>query len=393
MSDASIAGNGGIAARVAGFYGKWKKELLSVKVFRLLVRLILVFAVVSIPYWLFFASDRYVSEAIVVIQRTDQISGPATSLPAGLASIAGGAGPNSSDQLLLSEYLLSVDMLKKLDAAFDLRSHYSNWHIDPISRMWLKNESMEWFYQYWLSRVDVEYDDYNGVLNIRVQAYDPKTAQAIVNFMIREGEAHMNLIGHQLAQSQVDFLTKQVTLAHDRLLDTTQNLIDFQNHQGLVAPQATAESLNALIDKLEAQKTGIQTQLASLPATLSPTQPTVVMLKKSLSALEDQITQKRAELASPSRRTLNYTVEEFQRLQMQVSFTQDLYKTALSALEQGRMNAARTLKMVSILQAPTNPGYPMQPARLYNAFVTLLIALALVGVVKLLESIILDHVD
>lgn len=35
--------------------------------------------------------------------------------------IAGVAGVNRSDQLLLREYLLSVDMLKKLDAELDLR--------------------------------------------------------------------------------------------------------------------------------------------------------------------------------------------------------------------------------------------------------------------------------
>jgi capsular polysaccharide transport system permease protein len=382
-----------MADKFGAIYGNCKKALLSVKIFRLIVRLIFIYAILSIPYWLLIASDRYVSQAIVVIQRTDQISGPSVNLPAGLAGIAGASSPNSSDQLLLSEYLLSVDMLKKLDAAFDLRSHYSGWHRDPLSRMLYKNEPIEWFYQYWLSRVDVEYDEYNGVLNIAVQAYDPKTAQAIVEFMIREGEAHMNLIGHQLAQSQVDFLTRQVIDSHDRLLDATQTLISFQNHQGLVAPQVTAASLNALIDKLEGQKTEVQTQLASLPATLSPNQPTVVMLRSNLNALEQQIAQRKAELASPTRRTLNYSVEEFQRLQMQVSFAQDLYKTALSALEQGRMNAARTLKMVSILQAPTKPGYPLEPERIYNTFVTLLVAIALVGVVKLLESIILDHVD
>jgi capsular polysaccharide transport system permease protein len=393
MKESSGTLNGTVAARVTAIYGDCKSALFSVRVFQLIVWAIVIVAILSIPYWLLIASDRYVSQAVVVIQRTDQINSPSASLPAGIPGIGSVGGPNSSDQLLLSEYLLSVDMLEKLDAAFDLRSHYSGWRRDPVSRMLFKDEPIEWFYQYWLSRVEVDYDDYNGVLNIQVQAYDPKTAQAIVEFMIREGEAHMNLIGHQLAQSQVDFLTKQVTLAHDRLLDDTQTLINFQNHQGLVAPQVTAESLNTLIEKLEAQKTDVQTQLASLPATLSPNQPTVVMLRKNLAALQQQITQKRAELASPDRRTLNYSVEEFRRLQMQVSFAQDLYKTALSALEQGRMNAARTLKMVSILQAPTRPNYPLEPKRIYNTFVTLLLAGALIGVMKLLEGIVLDHVD
>ncbi|MBN3852513.1 chain-length determining protein [Paraburkholderia sp. Ac-20340] len=360
------------------------------RVFKLIIWAVIVFAVLSIPYWLIFASDRYVSQATVIMQRTDQINGPSMVIP---TAISAAAGVNSSDQLLLREYLLSEDMLEKLDARLDLRSHYSNWHRDPVSRMWFKDAPVEWFYQYWLNRVDVEYDDYSGVLRIQVQAYDASTAKAIVDLMVGLGEQHMNELGHQLAQSQVDFLQKQVTFAHDRLLEASTNLINFQNRKGLVAPASTAESLNALIAKLEAQKTDIQTQLASLPADLSPSQPTVLMLKKSLAALEQQIALKRAELASPESRTLNYTVEEFQRLQLQVNFAQDLYKTSLSAMEQGRMDAARTLKMVSVLQSPTMPGYPVQPQRIYNAFVTLLMALAVIGVIKLLESIIRDHVD
>ncbi|WP_244111843.1 chain-length determining protein [Burkholderia diffusa] len=390
MKELSSIKHSRVFAVLASLYARGREQLVSIKAFRLVVRAIIICTILSVPYWLLVASDRYVSEATVVIQRTDQVNGPGASLPA-LVSVAG--GPNSGDQLLLREYLLSVDMLKKLDASLDLRSHFSSGKWDVVSRMWFKNAPDEWFYKYWLSRVDVNYDSYSGVLRIKAQAYDSKTAQAIVNMMVREGEAHMNQIGHDLAQSQVDFLSKQVTLAHDRFLDATQSLVDFQNKKGLTAPQATAESINALIDKLEAQKTDIKTQLASLPASLSADQPTVVMLRNNLNAVEQQITQKRAELTSPSRRTLNYTVEEFQRLQMQAGFAQDLYKTALSALEQGRMDAARTLKMVSILQTPTMPSFPMEPERIYNTIVTILIAAALIGVVKLLESIILDHVD
>lgn len=377
--------------RWAAAYEKAKQSLLSVRIFKLIVGLVIIFAVLSIPYWLLVASDLYVSQATVLIQRTDQVNGPTGVVSSALT--AAGGGLNAGDQLLLREYLLSEDMLKKLDAKLDLRAHYSNWRRDPVSRMWFANGPDEWFYRYWLNRVDIEYDDYAGVLRIQVEAYDANTAHAIAELMVKLGEQHMNELGHQLAQSQVDFLSKQVTSAHEHLLEASQNLIDFQNQKGLAAPGATAESLNAIIARLEGQKADIQTQLASMPPDLSPNQPTVLMLKKSLAALDGQIAQRRAELASPKSGTLNYTVEESQRLKMEVDFSQDMYRTALTALEQGRMDAARKLKMVSILQSPTMPGYPMQPQRMYNAFVTLLVALALIGVIKLLESIILDHVD
>ncbi|MGF6572923.1 capsular polysaccharide transport system permease protein [Paraburkholderia sp. GAS333] len=368
-------------------YEKTRNTLLSIRIFKLIIRLMVIFAILSVPYWLFVASDRYVSQATVLVQRTDQVDGPTVALPAGAGA------PNSADQLLLREYLLSDDMLDKLDAKFDLRSHFSNARRDPISRMWFKSAPHEWFYQYWLNHVDIEYDDYAGVLRIKVEAYDAATAKSIADMLVQLGEAHMNAMGHKLAQSQVDFLSKQVAFAHDSILSASQDLINFQNAKGLVAPASTADSINAIIAKLEGQKTDLQTQLASLPANINRDQPVVVMLRKNLAAVQQLIEEKNAELASPKSRTLNYTVAEYKRLEMQEQLAQDLYKTALQTLEQGRMDAARKLKMVSILQEPTMPGYPTQPQRFYNAFVTLLIVFSLIGVIKLLESIIRDHVD
>jgi capsule polysaccharide export protein KpsE/RkpR len=63
-------------------------------------------------YWLAIASDRFVSEAHVIIQRTDLPGGQAMDF----VSLLGGAGGNRGDQLLLRDHLLSVDMLQKLDA-------------------------------------------------------------------------------------------------------------------------------------------------------------------------------------------------------------------------------------------------------------------------------------
>lgn len=366
-----------------------KKVPYFVRIFQLIVWLICICGLLSIPYWLQIASDRYVSEARVLLQKTDQ-SGIGADIP---VIVSAGGGPNRGDQLLLREYLLSVDMLKKLDASFDLRAHYSDTKWDFISRMWFKNPPMERFYRYWLSRVDVVYDDYSGVLYISSQAYDPKMAQEIVNLMIKDGEAHMNQMSHELAQVQVQFLASQVTLSHDRLLDASHAVIEFQNRKGLVSPKESMEALSSLISKLEAQKTEVQTRLDALPTSLSHDHPTILMLKKSLQSVDQQIAQKQAELTSPARKTLNYANEEFQRLEMELGFVQDVYKTALSGLEKGRMDASRTLKKISVFQAPTTPDFPLEPKRLYNTLVSLLLAATLAGVVALLGSIIRDHVD
>jgi capsular polysaccharide transport system permease protein len=392
MSVAEQGNHGRLSTRLADAWSGLKQSLLSLTLFRQTVRLIFIAAILAMSYWLAIASNRYVSAANVIIQQTEAISRPSFDISS-MLGVAGIGGANRPDQLLLREYLLSVDILKKLDAALDLRSHYSDWRRDPVSRMWFKDASMEWFHRHYLSRVSVDYDDFAGVLRIRVQAYDPETAQAIARMLVQEGERYMNQIGHELAEVQVTFLTNQVDLAQQRFLQASQALLNYQDRKGLVSPQATAESINTIIAKLEAQRTDLETQLASLPTTLVKNHPNILMLKQSIEAVERQIAQEKAKLASTSGNTLNYTVEEFERLKMEVTFTQDIYKTALLALETGRMDATRTLKKVSVLQAPSLPEYPMEPGRIYNTVVTLLIAAMLAGIVKLLEGIVRDHVD
>ena len=362
----------------------------SMRLFKWAVRLTLLIAVLTTAYWLAGASDRYVSEASVIIRKTDSLSAPTLDLSMLMSSIG---GANRADQLLLREYLLSVDMLKKLDSELNIRAHYSDSSRDLVSRMWFPDASLEWFHRHYLSRVAIDYDDFAGVLRIRVQAYEPKMAQDIAIALVREGERYMNQIGHELAEAQVSFLTSQVDMAQQRFQEARMNLLTFQNKKGVLSPEATAESLNVLIAKLDEQRAQVQTQLASLPKSLDKDHPNVVMLKQSLAALDRQIGSEKAKLANPAGRTLNITLEEFQRLQMKVSFTQELYKAALAALEKGRIDATRMLEKVSVLQAATMPEFPMEPRRIYNGLVTLLFALALAGVLRLLESIVLDHVD
>lgn len=367
-----------------------KQNWLSIHIFKRLIRAISVVAVLMVIYWLFIASDRYVSEATVILRKTDSAASAATDLS---AVTKGMLGINRADQFLLREYLLSVDMLKKLDQKLNLREHFSDSSHDLFSRMWFGEDSIEHFHKYYLSRVSVEYDDYAGVLRIAVQAYDAKFAQDLARALVQEGERYMNQLGHELAQAQVDFLVGQVDVARQRVQETNQALLRFQNNKGLISPQATAEGINAIVGKLEEQRSQIQTNLAALPKNLNADHPNVVMLQNSLAAVDRQISRERAKLATPDGKPLNYTMEEHQRLQMETMFAQDIYKAALSGLERGRSEATRMIDKVSVLQAPSMPEYPLEPRRLYNAFFTLLVAFMLAGILKLLESIVRDHVD
>lgn len=359
-----------------------KQRVLSVA---LLIGLLLSF------YWVVVASDRYISESHIIIQRTD-ISGNTQNLD--ISSLLGQGGSNRSDQMLLRDYLLSVDMLKKLDTKLNLKAHYSNHDYDIISRMWSSNPSMEWFHCYYLGRTSIDYDDFNGVLVIKVQAYDAKTAHAIAAMLVQEGERYMNALAQNLAQTQVVFLERQVVNLGSKALQARQNVLDYQNKKGLVSPQAETENLVGILAKLKQEKSELQTQKSALQSYLVGTHPNIVMLEQKIASIDKQINQEQAKLTSINNgKSLNRTVEEYQRLELAASLSQDIYKSALVALEKGRIEALRTIKTVSVLQAPTVPEYPMQPRRIYNIIVSLLVCLLIAGLLHLLIAVIRDHKD
>jgi capsular polysaccharide transport system permease protein len=341
-------------------------------------------------YWGLIASDRYVSEARVIIQRTDFAASQAMDFS---SLLAGTSGVNRADQLLLRDHLLSVDMLKKLDAKLNLRAHYSNKNHDLLSRMWSEKAPQEWFHRHFLSRVSVELDDYAGVLVIKAQGYDTRTAHAITAMLVEEGERTMNAMAHQLAAEQVSFVEKQVTVLAERFQEARRNVVAYQNQKGLVSPQATAESLVGIVNQLETRRTELQARRSALLAYLAPQAPGIVELDAQLAAIEKQMTQEQARLTAPKGQTLNSTVEEYQRLEMAAKFAEDVYKTALVALEKGRVEATRTIKKMSVLQEATLPEYALQPARFYNIVVSVLLTLLLAGIVHLLATIIRDHKD
>ena len=239
----------------------------------------------------------------------------------------------------------------------------------------------------------VEVDEFTGFLSARSQAYDPETARAITAMMVEEGERHMNAMAQALASEQVAFLEGQVSEMNDRAVAARQKLLSFQNDKQLLSPTSTAQTLESIIAKLEGELSDLQTRRNGLLGYLMPDSPGVKELDIQIAGTRKQIERERKRLASSDGNMLNRTLEEYQGLEMQAQFAQDLYKSALTALEQGRVEATRTLKKVSILQSPNLPEYALEPRRIYNSIVYLIVSLLLAGLVNLIVIIIRDHRD
>ncbi|ADC61177.1 chain-length determining protein [Allochromatium vinosum] len=347
---------------------------------------ILFFVLGATLYWSFIASDRFVSRANVVLLSA-QISKPDVGLSAILR------GMSNNDLLILRDFMRSTDMLARLQTELDLRAHYSNSDIDWFSRLSAPDVPTETFHRYVLKRLSIEFDEYAQVLRISAQAYDPGMAQRIVALLLEAGEEHMNVMGHRLAEEQVHFIEKQVEVLHQRMLEDSERMLSYQNEHGLVSPTETVGSLSGVIAKLEGELAGLQARKAALSVSQSERAPEMMKLDSEIKGMREQIATERARLARASGDALNRLAAEYELLRLQYEFSNELYSSAVTALENTRVEAARALKQVSVLQTPTLPEYSTQPRRLYNITVFAILA-ALTGIIlQLLLAIIRDHKD
>ncbi|BDB27095.1 chain-length determining protein [Cupriavidus sp. P-10] len=345
---------------------------------------------VAVLYWSLIASDIYVSEARVVVERSDGVGSNASDF----SSLLLGGDTASQDLLLLREYLLSTDMLKKLDAKLHLRGHFADSQRDPWSRLWFENASLERFHDYYLKRVSVEYDDFSRVLVIKSQGYTPDMAQAITRELVAEGERFMNEMTHRIASEQVIYIEKQVKDLGERVKTARQALLAYQNANGLVSPRGEVESLSAVVASAEGTLADLNVKRNALKDVFTAQSPAIQQLDAQIAAVERQISEQRGRMvSSKGKGGLNKVVEEHDRLQAAAEFSFDVYKTALGALEKARIEATRKLKNVAVLQSPTLPEYPLQPRRIYNIVVFVLATVMLAGVLQLLGAIIRDHRD
>ena len=148
-----------------------------------------------------------------------------------------------------------------------------------------------------------------------------------------------------------------------------------------------------LVADLKAQLSNLKTKQRNLVSYQSLSSPSVVKIDSEIEAIKQQINQESARMAQTSGGALNTLSSEYQTLQLQLKFAQESYSGALAALQNTRIEAARKLKQVSVLQSPTFPGYSVEPDRFYNSVVFTILALFVALIAQMLVLIIREHQD
>jgi capsular polysaccharide transport system permease protein len=348
----------------------------------------LILILLSSIYWGLVASDRYISESVVVLESPQIMNEEGLNVQALL-----NGGGNNSDLLLLKEYLLSIDVLELVEEKFNFSEHYSRGEIDFLSRLASRNEPIEKKHEFYKKVIKVDIDDYAKVLRISVQSYTPEYSKEVLKYLLMLGENRMNEIGKNLAEDQVEFLENQVSKLYDRLEIAKLKLIEFQNESELTSPTATVSNINEIIYSLEAELAAAKLKKSELEGYHSLSSPLLKETINKIKALEKQIEEEKRRVAVDNGGSLNKISSEFELVKMKYEFSLKNYSVALSALEGTKIEAARKLKQLVVIQSPTLPEYSTEPKRVHNIIISILLITLCTFIIYMMVVVIKEHRD
>lgn len=347
---------------------------------------ILTFLVVF--YYVFIAADRYVSTMILDVRST---SGSIQS--SSVLSLLNTTATTSEDLKYLKGFIASSDLLKILDEKIKLKSLYQEQHIDLPFKIW-DSSSAESYLQYYKNRVRLHNDSSSGLLSVEVEAFTPESSHIIAKTIIEESERFINEISHQAAREQMDFAENEVRKYKERYQKAQNDLIAFQNKYGVFDPLKQAENKASLISQIEANLAQKEAKLLTLQSYMNDAAPEVVALKAEITAIKKQLNREMAKIStsnSTDAKKLNDLAAQFQNLSIEAGFAQEAYKASLKAYETARIDAARKIKQLVVVQSPSLPESAKYPQKIYNILTAFMVFALIYGIVKFIKMIIEEH--
>lgn len=338
-------------------------------------------------YLCFFAKERYLAQSTILVKQVGDVS--ATDSVNGLSALFGVSNTSSEDAHILSSYITSRNMVESLDKKLNLRKAFAV-QGDLVFSL-DSNASIEDLVEYFNKRIKIDLDEKTMMMNISSQGFTPDFALLLNKEILKNSEQFINMLSQDVAKEQLSFAENQLNDSKKQLQIARDTLLDYQNRNQIFDPQAQAQAVATLVAGLESNLAQLRTEERTLLSYLNPEAPQVVAIRSQISALQQQISNEKSKLTSPSTAKLNRSVADFEALKAKVEFSSDLYKLSLASLEKARLEASRKLKKLVVIQTPERAQDAMYPRTGYLIATYFIVLNILFGVVVLVRSIIREH--
>lgn len=363
----------------------------KLKGWRLIFGLVIAPMAIAVAYFGFLAADRYVSSAQVVVRQEGNNAN--AQLP-GLSLLLNGNNPASREETLyLREYITSNDMMQLLENRLHWVEAYRQQRKDIFFRL-KENASREEILEYYQRMVFARYDETNGLLRVEVQAFTPQMSELMLKTILEASEHFVNEVSHSIAREQMSFATTELAGARKNYSQRKEQLLRFQNDNKVLDGKSSAQGRAEIITALESEYSKQQAIATEMLYKLRPDAPQVKQQKQRVNAIREQLnTEKRLLVSAPEGDQANVVASRYQQLVLDAGIAEETYKTAVSALDNARVEASKKIRTLVTVVSPNTPEMALYPQRIYDLATTLLALLMLFGITRFIIASIEDHRD
>ena len=346
-------------------------------------------------YMTFIAADQYESTASFTVRSID--SSPVAGDILGMFSQTG-ATSTVSDSYILSDYLLSEAMVRKLDEKFDLTTLFAVRGGDFIFGL-DKDASIEEKLSYWRSVATVDYEHASNIIELRIRAFDPAEAQQVADFVLASSENLINDLSDTARTEALRSAKVEVGVAEKRLADARLAIYSFRDRSQEVDPVEGAKLAMQLVAEMEQRLVRLNSDLATARNQMAEDTPRIRVIRAQIESLEQQITQERlrlgggAEDGSGGGRTgqnapladqsVSNRLQIYEGLETEREFSQQAYTAAMANLEKARIDATGKQRYLATFIKPTLSEAAQYPTRFLNILLVMIGGFFLWGMLTL----------
>jgi capsular polysaccharide transport system permease protein len=287
-----------------------------------------------------------------------------------LGALGGSSSTSSKDMDIVNQFIVSQDLVDRIDRKLDLRAMYSKPQNDPLGAF-DPNGTIEDLVEFWQRMLVVNYDPGTGLMNLKIFAFDPEDARSIAWEVLNESTVLINNLSVASQNDATRYSKEALELAEERLSKARVALTSFRVANNIVDPSNSIASQLSVLNTLVQQMAAAQIDLDLLTGSAAENDPRIAQLKRRIEVIANRIAEEKAKVGAVSdSSSTGYAalVSDYQRLQVDNDFAEKAYLSALAAYDQSVTDAQRksaylaTFVEPTLAQAPTAPNRPLSAA-------------------------------
>ncbi|GAK71873.1 putative capsule polysaccharide export protein [Agrobacterium rubi TR3 = NBRC 13261] len=348
--------------------------------------LIVIFpSILSLLYFVFVASNQYVAEARFAVRSLAEDSAT-ENVDSGLMSMQA----SSQDANIVTSFIRSPEILRRLDGKIDYREMFANEDADFLARF-DDQASNEEFLDYWLKHVSAFIDGPSGIVTLTAQTFRPEDSKKLVSAILDESEKLVNEMTVRAREDMLLSFRNEVTRTSKTYSEALTKVNSLQKQSGLLSPTEQAEQKSSLLTGLLAQKMDVDARMFVVRQSSGANSPSYRQLKLTRESLEDQIADLRNQLTGSEGASISNVITEFTALETDRLVAEKLYESARRNYDQALSAALKKALYITVFVNPVLPEEAIYPKRLVAPFLIFLGLVVLWSTLALVWASVEDH--